>query len=266
MKRILLLLYLLAAAAVAQEIDPTVTVDDRTVGGDAMKRYFLMRHRAEPTAEPKEFGLLLILPGGSGGEEFLPFCANVLTKLAVPKDFVVAELVAPVWDKHEALGLVWPGRVIRSAKAKFTTEDFIDAVIDDVSAQVHVRKGRVFTLGWSSSGHVLYSSAFENPKIGGSFIAMSRFFPVLGASVEKARGKRFYFWHSPDDLICPFAEAESAAALLTEHGASTVVRSYKGGHGWVPMTFYGDRIREALEWFSASDEEAKVLKAKIEGK
>jgi len=212
---------------------------------------------------PKEYRLLLILPGGSGGAEFLPFCANVLTLAGVPKDIVVAELVAPVWDKDEALALVWPSRAIPSARAKFTSEDFVDAVIDDVGGQVNVRPGHVFTLGWSSSGHVLYSSSFENPKIRGSFIAMSRFFPVLRPAAEKARGKRYYFWHSPDDLVCPYGEAEAAAALLAEHGASTVVRSYRGGHGWVPFTFYGDRIREALEWFSATDADADALKTKI---
>lgn len=259
-------LCLVAKVAFAQEIDPAISVGDRAVGDDPMKRYFLIRHRVEPSAAPKEFGLVLILPGGPGSAEMMPFCANVLTKYGVPKDMVVAELVAPVWDKQEAMGLVWPGRVIRSEKAKFTTEEFIDAVIGDVSAQVHIREGRVFTLGWSSSGHVLYSSAFENPKISGSFIAMSRFFPVVTASAEKARGKRFYFWHSPDDAMCPFAEAETAAAFLSGKGASTIVRSYKGGHGWVPMTFYADRIKEALEWFSAGEEDAKVLKAKIEGK
>jgi len=65
------------------------------------------------------------LPGGPGSAEFLPFCANVITKYAVPKDMVVAELVAPVWDKQEALGLVWPSRVFRSASAKFTSEEFV---------------------------------------------------------------------------------------------------------------------------------------------
>ena len=266
MKTLLFLLFLVVGTAWAQEIDPALAVEERKIGDDAMKRYFLIRHRADAGAEPKEVGLLLVLPGGPGSAEFLPFCANVLTKYGVPKDMVVAELVAPVWDKQEAMGLVWPGRVIQSQKAKFTTEEFIDAVIDDVGAQVRIRPGQVFTLGWSSSGHVLYSSAFENPRIRGSFIAMSRFMPMLRPLAEKARGKRFYFWHSPEDLICPYAEAEAAATLLSEKGASTIVRSYKGGHGWVPMTFYADRIKEALEWFAASEEEAKVVKAKIEGK
>lgn len=247
----------------AQQIDPSLLVEDRAAGEDKMKRYFLIRHRPEPAAEPKEYGLLLVLPGGPGSAEFLPLCANGIAKYGVPEDFAVAQLVAPVWDAAEAKMLVWPGAALPSTRAKFTSERFIDAVIDDVGARLPVKAGRVFTLGWSSSGHVLYSSALTNPRIGGSFIAMARFYPAAMAQAEKARGKRFYFWHSPDDPICPYGEAEMAAKFLEEKGALTVLRSYKGGHGWVPNTFWADRIREAVEWFSVPDAEAKERMEKL---
>lgn len=249
-------------AAQGVEIDKTILCEGHTAGGDAMKRYFLIRHKLEPKETPKEYGLLLVLPGGPGSEDFLPFCANVLTLAGTPKDVLVAELVAPVWSWGQSLNCVWPSNAFPSADAKFTSEQFVDAVIDDVGKQYKIHPGWVFSLGWSSSGHVVYSSSFENPKIRGSFVAMSRFVPRLFAHPQNAKGKRYYFWHSPDDRICPYAESEAAARLLTKHGASTILKSYKGGHGWVPFTFYGDRIQEAIEWFRASD--ADKVKARIE--
>ena len=30
-----------------------------------------------------------------------------------------------------------------------------------------------------------------------------------------------------------------------------MMKSYRGGHGWVPFTVYADRIKEAMEWFRA---------------
>jgi predicted esterase len=137
-------------------------------------------------------------------------------------------------------------------------------VIEDVGKQYRIHPRWVFSLGWSSSGHVIYSSSFENPKIRGSFVAMSRFMPQLFAHPQNAKGKRYYFWHSPDDTICPYAESEAAARLLTKYGASTILKSYKGGHGWVPFTFYGDRIQEAIEWFRASGANSDKVKAQIE--
>jgi predicted esterase len=244
-------------------MDEAVVCEDRKAGGDAMKRYFLIRHKVAAKETPKQYGLLLVLPGGPGSADFLPFCANVLTLAGTPKDFIVAELVAPVWSSTQAQNNVWPSNAFPSRSAKFTSEQFIDAVIDDVGKQYKIHPGWIFNLGWSSSGHVIYSSSFENKKIRGSFVAMSRFVPKMFAHPEKAKGKRYYFWHSPDDPICPYAESKAAAALLTKYGASTIHKSYKGGHGWIPFTFYGDRIGEAIEWFCARGADAEKVEARI---
>ena len=262
---LLLLLCCWVAASSAEQpaIDPSLTTEDRTIGGDPTQRYFVIRHQIPSTETPKEYGLLLVLPGGPGNADFLPFCANVITLAGTPKDFIVAELVAPVWGKLDNSTIVWPGAAFPDKNARFTSEQFLDAVIADVSRLYKIHEGWVFTLGWSSSGHILYNSSFENSKIRGAFVAMSRFQPAWFAHPENAKGKRYYFWHSPEDSICPFAETESAASFLTEQGAATIVRSYRGGHGWVTFTFYGDRIKEALEWFRASEADAPNLQQKI---
>ena len=256
---------LACSAAEAQELNQPVTTEERFVGGDLQKRYFVIRHRLLSAETPKKYGLLLILPGGTGGADFLPFCANVITALGVPRDFIAAELVAPVWGKLSDSTIVWPSRAFPDKQARFTSEDFVDSVIRDVGKLYPIRDGWVFTLGWSSSGHVLYSSSFENPKIRGSFIAMSRFQPIWFQHPQNAKGKRYYLWHSPDDAVCPYAESEFAALFLGKLGASTVHRSYGGGHGWLPFTFYADRIREALEWFRASEADASRMAMKIRG-
>ena len=244
-------------AVEAQGVDGSiVTTEDCTVGGDPMKRYFVIRHRQPPAELPKEYGLLVVLPGGPGNADFLPFCANIIAGAGTPKDFIVAELVAPVWGKVDDSTIIWPGKAFPGKEARFTSEDFLDAVIGDVSAHDRIHDGWVFTLGWSSSGHVLYSSSFENPKVHGSFIAMSRFQAAWFEHPASAKGKRYYFWHSPDDAVCPYAEAGAAASFLAKLGASTVFKSYRGGHGWVPNTFYADRIREAIEWFRADEAHA----------
>ena len=87
--------------------------------------------------------------------------------------------------------------------------------------------------------------------------------PVEVLTLDPEVNKSFYFWHSPDDVICPFTEAENANKALSKLGASTVLRTYKGGHGWVPFTLYGDRIKEAIEWMRLPAEKAEALRAKI---
>jgi predicted esterase len=121
-------------------------------------------------------------------------------------------------------------------------------VIEDVSKRHAIDDRFVFTLGWSSSGHVLYSASVSSPRIRGSIVAMSRFIPGRMLKLADVRGKNYFLYHSPDDKICPFKEAELAEKSLREHGANVKLVTYPGGHGWVPHTYYCDRIKEGIKW------------------
>jgi predicted esterase len=160
---------------------------------------------------------------------------------------VVAELIAPQWTNDENR-IVWPSKLFPDPNAQFTTEEFIAAVINDISKSRKIDDRFVFTLGWSSSGHVLYSASMTEPKVRGSIIAMSRFIQGVFPNLELARGKNYFLYQSPDDKICRFAEAQIAEQVLTEHGANVRLVSYPGGHGWAPNTPHYDRIKEGIEW------------------
>jgi predicted esterase len=201
----------------------------------------------------EKYGLVVILPGGPGTEDFLPFGANVLTGLAIPDDFLVAQLVAPQWRQGDDR-IAWPSHVFPDEKAEFTTEAFLAAVIDEVSTKEPIDERFVFTLGWSSSGHVLYSASTRVAKVRGSVIAMSRFLPDRYIETDKLKGKAYYLYHSPEDRTCPYTEAKLAVKTLREHGAQARLVSYPGGHGWQPFTFYGDRLREGILWLKELNE------------
>lgn len=228
------------------EIDEAIVVQRTYVGVNTKQQYFLMRHR-KPAQPVEKYGLVVIVPGGPGTADFLPFGANVLTRHAIPDDFLVAQLVAPQWRPGDDR-IVWPSHVFPDDKAEFTTEEFIAAVIDEVGTKERIDPRFVFTLGWSSSGHVLYSASTRVPRVRGSVVAMSRFLPARSVETDKVKGKAYYLYHSPEDRVCRFTEAELAVKTLKEHGAEANLVSYKGGHGWQPFTFYADRIKEGVLW------------------
>lgn len=232
----------------AAGVDSAIVVREQQVGGNAAQRYFLIQHKASVEAT-NSAGLILILPGGPGTKDFLPFCTNILTLYGVPTNFMVAELVAPQWSTNDDR-VVWPGKAFGDPKARFSTEEFLAAVIEDVSRAHKIDERLVFTLGWSSSGHVLYSASMSEPRVRGSIIAMSRFLPAKMRNLDLARGKNYFLYHSPDDRICRFAEAQLAEQTLKDHGARVKLVTYPGGHGWVPNTYYCDRIKEGIEWLS----------------
>src|SRR5438067_12580506 len=103
---------------------------------------------------------------------------------------------------------------------KFSTEEFVSAVIKDVAGKHKLDPRHIFTLSWSSSGPAAYAISLTNKKITGSFIAMSVFKPNQRPPLDKAKGQAYFLFHTPDDRVCPFRMAEQAQPDLEKHSAN----------------------------------------------
>src|SRR5262245_46665712 len=118
----------LCVPAAAARGEDEVPSKEHKAGKDDKKRFFLIGP-AKDAKEPKEgHGLVLILPGGSGGADFLPFGKRLYQK-AMPEGYLAAQLVSVKWQKDQEV--VWPTDKVKALGMKFTTEQFIDAVIDE---------------------------------------------------------------------------------------------------------------------------------------
>jgi len=227
----------------AQDDVADIVSQDLRAGKDKHKRYFLIEPPKSVKAPTKGYGLLVVLPGGDGSADFHPFIKRIY-KNAVPERYILAQPVAVKWAEKQ--DIVWPTDKNRVEGMKFSTEEFVDAVIKDVASKYKLDPERVFTLTWSSSGPAAYAASLSNDKITGSFIAMSVFKPDLLPPLEKAKGQAYFLFHSPGDRVCPFQMAEQAAKELKKNGATVKLATYEGGHGW-RGNVYGN-IREGLEW------------------
>lgn len=224
---------------------------DLRAGGDEHKRYFLIGVDDLSKPPANGFRLLLVLPGGDGSAEFHPFVTNI-HKNALPEEFLIAQLVAPQWSKDQAKHNVWPIKSSQQVDAKFFTEEFIEAVINDVTSKCKIDPRFIFTLAWSSSGPAAYAASLsEKSQITGSFVAMSVFKPNDLPDLANAKGKAFYILHSPQDFIA-MRFPEAARDQLAANGAITKLTTYEGGHGWK-----GDvvaTIRTGIEWLQKQQE------------
>ena len=222
-----------------------IAVQDLLAGGDRHKRYFLFGPHDTDEWPRDGLRLLLVLPGGDGGPDFRPFVENIFRK-ATPDGYLVAELVAPQWSPEQAGRIVWPTVGLPSPEAGFTTEQFIDAVIDDVAARYRLDPRYVFSLSWSSGGPAAYAASLaDDSRITGSLVAMSVFKPELLPDLQHASGRRYYILHSPQDFI-PMRFAQAARDRLAAAGATTTLVTYEGGHGWHGDVF--GTIRRGLQW------------------
>jgi predicted esterase len=226
-----------------QESLPPAT--DLRAGDDEHMRYFLVGPRAQGKAPKDGFKLLLVLPGGDGSADFATFVRRIAAN-ATDGQWLLAQLVAPMWTDKQADTLVWPTRQNKADGMKFATEDFVAAVIRDVERRHPVDPQFVFTLSWSSAGPAAYAVSLD-PSIGvtGSFVAMSVFKPDQLPPLKRAKGHAYYLLHSPQDFI-PIAMAKDAQKQLGKAGAEVGMAEYEGGHGW-RGDVYGT-MRLGIEW------------------
>jgi predicted esterase len=232
-----------ASQLLGQDDVADVMSQDLCADKDENKRYFLIETGKDKSASNKPFGLVIVLPGGDGSADFHPFVKRIY-KNAVPEGYLLAQPVAIKWATSQKV--VWPTEKNSAEGMKFTTEEFIGAVIRDVVGRHPVDPSRVFTLTWSSSGPAAYAVSLSDKQVTGSFIAMSVFKPDLLPPLAAAKGHGYYLYHSPDDRVCPFRMAEQAAKDLEQHGATVKLATYEGGHGWRGALY--NHIREGVQW------------------
>jgi len=247
------LIFLLASqhlALSATDDDQDPVAQDLRAGSDPNKRYFLLGGAlgllggAPDAPRPKDgFGLLFVLPGGKGGADFLNFVKAIYSH-ALPEGYLVAQLVSVKWTPGQ--GTTWPTRTSTVEGQEFSTEEFVQAVKDDVAASYPLDPDRIWSLSWSSGGPAAYAlSLQENPPVRGSYIAQSVFMPH-GLPLDAALGHAYFLDHSPEDTQCVFWHSQKAEQVLGRKGATVELVTYEGGHGW-----QGDvhgRIRSGIEW------------------
>jgi predicted esterase len=230
-----------------------VSSEDRRIGDNAKQRYFLIgaKEKKEPT---EGYSLLIVLPGGGASAEFNPFIRR-LFKYTLDENWLVAQAVAPRWNKQQAEQLVWPTEKHPHKSAKFSTEDFLQAIIDDVQVKAKINPKRIYLLGWSSGGPPCYAMALrKDSPVNGAFVAMSIFAPNSLPPLENGQDKRFYLLQSPDDRVTKFFFAEKASQALKTAGAEVHLERYAGGHGWNGPVW--QMIGNGINWLVKSESES----------
>lgn len=266
MQRALTLLATLAAALVtaaprssAAPIQDEPKPEELLIDGDEHQRYLLHGPALEAKAPRDGWRLLVVLPGGGGGADFAPFVGRIREN-ALGEDWLIAQIVAPVWDEQQAKSLVWPTKLSPWPKMKFTCEELFAAVVKDVAARRELDPRYLFTLSWSSSGPLAYTLALDKDSlVTGSFIAMSVYKPDQLPSLKGAKGQAFYILHSPEDTVCPLSMAEDAHKQLEKAGAEVEFATYAGGHGWRGDVF--GNLRTGVEWPERRAKKAKLRKS-----
>jgi predicted esterase len=224
-------------AATAQD----APLPERTIAALPKSCWFLVPPKKPPKAGAKA-GLIVVLPGGTGTKDFLPFVQNGLLAQA-PDDFAGAMLTAVKWRDDQQF--VWPTAATKVDGLQYTTEQYVRAVVAEVEKELAIDPARRVVVAWSSSGpaiHPLLATA-DSP-FARAYIAMS-VWPALD-DLAAVKGRRYVLDQSPDDQTTIFQHVRTAHAALTKAGAQVRVSVYAGEHGWGEQPL--PRFAKNLEW------------------
>lgn len=242
--RRLAILFAFGFASAAEDAPEAGDLPSQDLKAGEQQRYFLIGPRKDSTAPKAGHALLVVLPGGDGGESFLPFVKGIY-KNTLDAGWIVAQPVSVKWSPNQQV--IWPTQKVKAAGMKFDTEAFVEAVVAAVKKRHRIDPARIFLLAWSSSGPAAYSLSLQKKKsVTGFYIAMSVFKPETLPEIGGAKGNAYFLDHSPEDKVCPFRMAEDAEKLLKTRGARVNLVSYKGGHGWQGDLYA--RLREGWKW------------------
>jgi len=192
----------------------------------------------------KKQSLLVVMPGGPGTRDFLPWVENGILGTA-PDDCVGVMVTAAKWRKDQKI--VWPTRTGKVRGMRFTTEDYVRAVVAAVRKSHNIASDRIALLSWSSSGPASYLLLTDkkSPFTHG-YVAMSVWRALPKKALKGALGRRFVLDQSPDDETTTFPHVRRAFAALDGAGAQVMLSTYDGGHGWQDGPI--PRLRRNLKW------------------
>ncbi|HZN41036.1 MAG TPA: hypothetical protein VFD82_19675 [Planctomycetota bacterium] len=236
----------LSSSAPAQ--DGASKAQERTIAELPRSLWFLLPPREAPPRS-KELGLVVVLPGGTGSRDFLGFVEGGLLAQA-PGDCVGALVTATKWTDDQQV--VWPTAADKVPGMKYTTEEYVGAVVAAVEKEYAIDPARRVVVAWSSSGAAMHPLlASRASPFARAYVAMS-IWPDL-RDLTAVKGRRYVLDQSPEDQTTVFWHVRAAHAALTKAGAQVQVSTYAGGHGWQDTPL--PRFRKGLEWL-LSDEPA----------
>lgn len=217
---------------------------DLKIDDNDKQRYFLIGETENPP-RPQGRRLLVVMPGGSGEAGFTPFIRRIY-KNVLNDEWLVAQIVAPVWNEEQARRIVWPTKALPHEDADFTTEELFDEVVKNAASRAKIDRDQIYLLAWSSSGPPAYAIAAGRKKpIAGAFIAMSVFKPNQIPEMQNPQTS-CYLLQSPDDRVTPYRFAESAKEYLSEQNVRVKLQSYAGGHGWRGNVY--KKMSDGIDW------------------
>ena len=207
------------------------------------KKYVLIGPDKETLAFKMALGVIVVLAPNERTDELDVFLKKVYEIL--PKRYVMAQLIPP--GHSDDKDYLWPTRK-RKTQQEFTTEEFVNDVISDLSTRFRLNSDRIFTFSWGQAGLAGYSVSLQRQNlVKGSFIAMAAFDEKLLPNLENAKGHCYYIYHCPEDKVYPFNEAQIAQKKLIQNKAKIAqLVTYEGGFGW-RGDFLND-IRKGIRW------------------
>jgi len=201
--------------------------EDLKAGNDSQKRYTLIGPSPKVTIGAEGYGLIVMIPGaGQTGADWLPRAMEFAQDLPNER-YLFAYPFSVKWNEKQTNA--WPTVKVPEKGMKFSTEEFLEALVADVKTRHKVDARRVFLYGYQASTRVAYAAGLRpRSPFTGIMAAMGEMKLKDLPPIAGARGRVWYLLSWDDPNYCPAGKMEEARAALAKAGAKVELKQFDG--------------------------------------
>lgn len=171
--------------------------------------------------------LVVVLGGGSGGPETIGL-GRMVDRFVERGSCLVVQPVAFYWSRSQRI--VWPTHFVTVPDALVTTEEWVTNVVESMLGSEVDASGRVYLIGWSSSGPAVYSLLTKADFVAGAIVAGSVFDKRDVSQHTAIDDRRLFIYHSPFDSVVGIDNAYAARDYFNSVGLDVFIREHIYGH------------------------------------
>ena len=208
--------------------------------------------KALKKAEPAKAALLVILAEKGNVEAMKDVCLSAAND-AFGKEYLIALVEPPVsgekapggWLTKQNIATLSPG-------TRYSTEDFVAQIVQQLQLNTAIDPNRVFLLGEGNAGVAACSCALQkSTPFAGFCLLSSQFHTAALPPLALAKGRRFFILTGSRDRSGVSVLSGAAEGLLKGRGAIVKAEKYEGSMNSLLEEGAFAPIKSALQWLES---------------
>ena len=193
-------------------------------------------------------GLLVVLEGADSGLSNASEFWMEAAQKALKGNYLIALPAPPKWSAEQNILWVTAKDRVSVKNVRFTTEQFLAAIVADVCARYPMWRDHIFLAGVAGGGLPVYAASLAPvTPFRGFYLLDASFSSAQLPPLTGAKGRKYFIQQDPASKTNPLWMAEAARRLLIQQGAFVTLSDFGKDRTQASESNY-EQIGRAIHW------------------